>query len=85
MSKEANAFGLYDMHGNVWEWCWDWYGAYPPVSVTDPVGQSVGTSPVLRGGGWSSDARHCRSAYRGGTAPDGRYDYLGFRLVRSAP
>ena len=79
-SYPANAWGLYDMHGNVWEWCWDWYGEYPNGNVTDPVGPPTGSGRVLRGGSWCDDARYCRSAYRGSNGPSGRGDAAGLRL-----
>ena len=79
--KQANAWGLYDMHGNVWEWVQDWYGEYPAVAVLDPEGPSSGTYRVLRGGGWLSNARNCRAAFRVNGSPDYRYREVGFRLA----
>ena len=82
--KRANAWGVYDMHGNVWEWCQDWRGDYPADSLTDPAGPSSGVYRVNRGGSWSFSARNCRSAYRSGNEPGDRIIYLGVRLARDA-
>jgi len=81
--KAPNAWGLYDMLGNVWEWCQDWYGAYPFGSVTDPTGFLTGSIRVNRGGSWYYNARYVRAAIRGCDVPRARYGALGFRLARS--
>jgi formylglycine-generating enzyme required for sulfatase activity len=81
--KQANAWGLFDMHGNVWEWCNDWYDTYPTGSVTDPGGPSTGSTRVLRGGGWNSSALYCRSAERYSSGPGYRHYYIGLRLSRT--
>jgi len=83
--NQANAWGLYDMNGNVWQWCQDWYGDYPGGSVTDPQGPSSGTARVDRGGRWGYAAPDVRSAFRSGEHPDARNGTLGFRLVRTSP
>jgi formylglycine-generating enzyme required for sulfatase activity len=81
-SYPANAYGLYDMHGNLWDWCNDWHGGYGG-DVTDPVGATTGTARVIRGGGWSAEAQYCRSAYRNMYVPGKGADAIGFRPVRS--
>ena len=83
--KRANAWGLYDMLGNVWEWCHDWGGDYPGGSVTDPSGPDAGSSRVIRGGSWYSNARNVRAAYRNGNTPGNRNRYFGLRPVRFIP
>jgi WD40 repeat protein/formylglycine-generating enzyme required for sulfatase activity/serine/threonine protein kinase len=83
--KLPNAWRLYDMHGNVWEWCSDWWKRdYASTTVDDPTGPTAGSARVDRGGGWSSSAGNYRSAYRGRRAPDNRLSHLGFRLASSS-
>jgi formylglycine-generating enzyme required for sulfatase activity len=76
-----NAWGLYDIHGNVWQWCSDWYGDYPAGEVTDPTGPKEGSLGVLRGGSWFGIPRFCRSADRNWFYPDFRGVNVGFRVV----
>ncbi len=83
-SKLANAWGLYDMHGNVWELCWDWYAAYPAGAATDPMGPAAGSLRVMRGGGWNSTSQHCRSASRSAVSATWRTASIGLRLARDA-
>ena len=84
--KKANAWGFYDIHGNVYEWCQDRYGTYPSGAVIDPTGSASGDFRVLRGGGWHDFARYCRSAYRFRFRPGYRSYFhgdIGFRLCCS--
>lgn len=83
-SFQPNAWGIYDMHGNVGEWVWDWYGNYETDAQTDPTGPASGTLRVNRGGGWNDFAKNLRSAYRATLPPDSASFNLGIRLVRNA-
>jgi formylglycine-generating enzyme required for sulfatase activity len=82
--KKPNPWGLYDMHGNVFEWCQDWYGDYPSGSVMDPTGAASGSLRVGRGGCWLLNSDYCRSARRLWGTPDARDSRLGFRVLRSS-
>jgi formylglycine-generating enzyme required for sulfatase activity len=79
---QANAWGLYDVHGNVWEWVQDWYGPYAAEDAVDPTGPAAGSDRVLRGGSWDDEASNCRSASRSDVVQGHRNVYLGFRLLR---
>jgi formylglycine-generating enzyme required for sulfatase activity len=83
-SFAPNKWGLYDMHGNLREWCWDWYGTYSsnPIDWTDPVGASLGSSRVARGGYWLDYGQYLRSAYRYDGSLTYRGNFIGFRVVR---
>ncbi len=81
--KEKNAFGLYDMHGNVWEWCQDWYGAYPSGAVVDPEGRPYGPCRVIRGGSCLNFSEKCRAAYRYSYRPFIKMKNIGFRVART--
>jgi formylglycine-generating enzyme required for sulfatase activity len=79
-SFPANAWGLHDMHGNVWQWCQDWYGEYPHKDAVDPQGPAKGTDRVMRGGSWGIYPDHCRSACRYKLAPTWGDDAIGLRV-----
>ncbi|MBP7431739.1 MAG: SUMF1/EgtB/PvdO family nonheme iron enzyme [Candidatus Hydrogenedentes bacterium] len=82
-SFPANAWGLHEMHGNLWEWCSDWFGDYASGTVTDPAGPSSGNCRVVRGGSWDREPGFCRSAFRLGATPDSRNAHYGVRLSRT--
>ena len=79
--RTPNAWGLYDMHGNLYEWCQDWYGSYPSSPLTDPAGPAFGPGKVMRGGSWFSSAKTCRLATRLHMSPNSKTAFIGFRVV----
>jgi formylglycine-generating enzyme required for sulfatase activity len=81
-SFDANSWGLYNMHGNVYEWCWDRYGTYPTGEVTNPAGLDTGSIRVVRGGSWINSAQYLRSAFRYYYPPSYQNNFIGFRLAR---
>lgn len=81
--KGPNKLGIYDMSGNVWEWCWDRYGKYPSSSQTNPTGPTSGSVRISRGGSWFHYAEFCRVSYRGGASPYSKVNFTGFRVART--
>jgi len=83
MTKTPNELGLYDMSGNVWEWCWDWFGKYSDKLQKNPVGAISGTHRIIRGGAWDEEENCCSVSYREGADPSFKSDNIGFRIVRT--
>jgi formylglycine-generating enzyme required for sulfatase activity len=80
-----SGYGLYNMTGNVWEWCSDWYGRYHTGTQVDPAGPRVGTVRVARGGSWANAPEYCRASYRFGGNPTSTYSTVGFRVAMDVP
>ncbi len=81
--RKPNGLGIYDMSGNVYEWCWDWYGEYPSESQRDPAGPNSGILKVVRGGSWVSINKYCTTQFRNLYNPNDKLSYIGFRIVKS--